>query len=440
MKKMDKIYCFTQAWSLSDSDWITQSKDWLAMTRLLFLPTVITFKEQEYPFSVEKTESFFKESLTESSFELTLSDEKNETTIQFIHEEIFQRFLIQSKLFEQQQILVESYLVGVMKNNGVFAFIRSYDEFLYHNMESLEERRSFQSEAEIQNLPKMKNQQGDIIVDCNQFAGYDVFYNGFCLTSCWRMYFSRHYSQIFPLEIIKEIQQVEQIKELEEGILLIELHKNPWQWDHPSNLEFQRLFRDQLGIDQIIWNNGVGVLREPFIEYAYGNHTIQSVQYQNERLQPTPKKQATHFVTRSYDLLNHKYHEKRVRGGLNAQAYFPWIDEPGMKMMNYIVLNPQYTLDAGIEAYEYYIRNYLEVDVIDERYDNYTVCLNIYIPKEFLASLPISELKEKMKDVHFSRLHKRRGKYWINVKKQRNHLRVYFVSTQELIHQRLLQG
>ena len=137
----------------------------------------------------------------------------------------------------------------------------------------------------------------EIVIDCNQFAGYDVFYNGFCLTSCWRMYFSEYYERVLPLVIIKDAQQVEQIQTMEEGVVMVELYRDPFQWDHPANLSYQRLFRDQIGVDQLTWDNGVGILREPFIEYAFGHQLIQTIQYQNDRLQPTVKRKATHFIT-----------------------------------------------------------------------------------------------------------------------------------------------
>lgn len=70
----------------------------------------------------------------------------------------------------------------------------------------------------------------------------------------------------------------------DQGVVMVELYRDPFQWDHELNLSYQRLFRDQTGIDQLTWDNGVGILREPYIEYAFGDHLIQTIQYQNDRL------------------------------------------------------------------------------------------------------------------------------------------------------------
>ena len=127
------------------------------------------------------------------------------------------------------------------------------------------------------------------------------------------MYFSEYYERVLPLVIIKDAQQVEQIQTMEEGVVMVELYRDPFQWDHPANLSYQRLFRDQIGVDQLTWDNGVGILREPFIEYAFGHQLIQTIQYQNDRLQPTVKRKATHFITRNFDLVREIYQERRVR-------------------------------------------------------------------------------------------------------------------------------
>lgn len=64
-----------------------------------------------------------------------------------------------------------------------------------------------------------------------------------------------------------------------------------------------------------------------------------------------------HFCNKSYDIQQGDYKERRVRGTLNAQAYFPWVDENRSRMMCYKVIDPTVALDNGIEAYCYYIRN-----------------------------------------------------------------------------------
>ena len=64
--------------------------------------------------------------------------------------------------------------------HGVFAYMRAYSEFIYHNTKEITQRLLFETMDEIERLPKMKQKNGDVVVDCNQFPGYDLFYQGLC--------------------------------------------------------------------------------------------------------------------------------------------------------------------------------------------------------------------------------------------------------------------
>jgi hypothetical protein len=434
--KTNKIYAFIQATQLTDEKMQEQISNWFALVRLSFTPTSYYLNQKDIrSYNIEEVRSLLERSVDEVNFELILTDGQNESSIHVVQEAVLQRHLFTFDVFQQARELLLSYMDTTMAQGGLFGYIRPYDEFLNHNVESIEKRKEFQSSEEIAELPKRKSHGEEIVVDCNQFAGYDVFYNGFCLTSCWRMYFSEYYERILPLVIIKDAQQVEQIKTLESGIVMVELYQDPYHWDYPTNLSYQRLFRDQVGIDQLTWDNGVGILREPLIEYAFGNQLIQTIQYQNNRLQPTVKRKATHFVTRNFDLVNEIYQERRVYGLLNAQAYFPWIDQSAMRMMDYIILKPQFTLDNGLEAYEFYIRNHLEVNYTREHFEEYTVCLQFYLPKEAMENLPIDALKDRMLDIHFGFLHRSKKSVWVNLKKDGHHLRIYFMNMELVAEQ-----
>lgn len=59
--------------------------------------------------------------------------------------------------------------------HGVFAYMRAYSEFIYHNTKQISQRLLFEKKDEIEHLPKMKQQNGEVVVDCNQFPGYDLF-------------------------------------------------------------------------------------------------------------------------------------------------------------------------------------------------------------------------------------------------------------------------
>ncbi len=65
--------------------------------------------------------------------------------------------------------------------HGVFAYMRAYSEFIYHNTKQIPQRLLFETMDEIERLPKMKQKNGDVVVDCNQFPGYDLFIKAYVL-------------------------------------------------------------------------------------------------------------------------------------------------------------------------------------------------------------------------------------------------------------------
>lgn len=270
----------------------------------------------------------------------------------------------------------------------------------------------------------MKGVSGEVIIDCNQFSGYDLSHEGLRFTSCWEMYYSPHYYRMIPKQVFLDIQQVEYVKEHQNGIISVQIYRDPFKWQEAVNLQFQMYYRDQLGFDHLAWDNGVGILKAPFIEYVYTEQSIQTIQYQNEKMQSTQKKYASFFVTRSYNFVKDEYREKRIKGRLNTQAYFLWIDEQRAQMMFYKIIDPRISLDNGIEAYCYYIREYLEISVEDEKYQEYLVTLRFYIPSENLMQLPLNEIREKLSYIKFKRFRRRRGRFSFDLKKGGNHLRV----------------
>lgn len=433
MKKTDKLFATIQYISLNTAAIQKHTQDWLVLTRLLYTPTYMEInKEDRKRFSLKDIRNLLDSLGRSEDLSIVVGNDQNQSRFHLIEGNLLEKHLLAQETYQNHQGMLLNYIDVQMATKGLFGYLRSYDEFLFNNTESIQQRLTFETVEEIDQLPMMRTKEGEIAVDCNQFAGYDIFYKGFCLTSCWRMYFSSRYRQIIPIPVIEEVQQVEKVEKMSNDVLLVELYRDPFRWDEEINTNYQRLFRDQMGIDQLAWNNGIGILREPFIEYAYTDNMIQTVQYQNERMQPTQKKEATRFVTRTYDLVREQYQEKRVKGVLNARAYFPWVDNQGMKMMNYLVLNPEYSLDDGLAAYEFYIRNYLEIEVDDEKYPEFMVVLNIYIPDEYVRKVPFDTLKQNMRDIKFSRLKKRKQKVFFDLKKGKNHLRVNFVNFSSL--------
>ncbi|KAF1300132.1 hypothetical protein [Enterococcus sp. JM9B] len=442
MQKTERVMATIQYRSLSKKMIQRHTQDWFVLIRLLYEPIYMKIAEESYTqFSLIRCRETIEQLGTHEDFSIIVGNGTNESTFYLFEGELLEKHIIQRKIFEEKRELFLNYVETQAHQKGLFASIRSYDEYLYHNTEKIEQRLLFETQEEVDELPKRKNFRGEVIVDCNQFSGYDVNYRGFWLTSCWRLYFHTSYHQIIPLPLFADIQQVERVQQIDE-LVIIELYKDPFRWDESANANYQRLFRDQIGIDQLAWDNGVGIFREPFVEYAFNGNMIQTVQYQNDRLQPIEKKKASHFVTRTYDIVRRHYQEKRVKGELNARAYFPWVDEQGMKMMNYLVLNPEYAIDEGFSAYMYYIRNYLEINVCDENYPEFKAILTIYIPDDYLKKIPFKKLKETMTDIRFSRLRQRKGKSFFDLKKGKNHLRVVFMnySTFEQLETRGLGG
>ena len=410
----DKLLMTIQLTDLNEEEKKQEISDWAILTRLLIQPTFIrSFTQQADPYDLRKLqEKIMLASVRDESW-LVVGNDENECSFRLEDNQLLIKNVLSISVFKEKQFLIRDFIQKKMIAHGVFAYMRAYSEFIYHNTKQISQRLLFEKKDEIEHLPKMKQQNGEVVVDCNQFPGYD-------------------YHQIIPKPIFLDIQQVEKVKELENEVICIQLYRDPFNWQKPNNQMFQSYFRDQLGFDHLAWDNGVGLLKPPFVEYIYTDHTIQSVQYQNAQMQPVPKKNASFFVTKSYDIQQGDYKERRVRGTLNAQAYFPWVDENRSRMMCYKVIDPTVALDNGIEAYCYYIREYLEVEVTDEKYQEYLLSLRIYVPSESLSELPLKEIKHRLSDVTFKRIKKKRRSIQFDVKKGEQHLRVQFLDYREL--------
>ncbi|WP_086312121.1 hypothetical protein A5821_003395 [Enterococcus sp. 7F3_DIV0205] len=432
MKKTEKIYMVASRADFSLEDLKRDVLDWLSFLRIVTIP-------ESYRFGDEKIQTFDVQTIVQRIQQLTeeenlwikVNSQGGEFQLHISKLTLHERTILEGSIFLANQVMIEDYCDTRMARNGLYAYIRSLDDYLYNNVETIE-KRTFETDSEIAKLPKRYNNNKAVIVDCNHLAGYDVYFKGLCLTSCWKMYYSNLYYQVIPKPIFLEVQQVQAVEEIDNQVIKVTLFNDPFKWDLPVNLKYQRLFRDQMGYDQLAWNNGTGVLRPPYIEYAFVEDVTQTVQYQNSYYQPVEKKNATYFVTRSYDKLHQKYVVNRTKGILNAQAYFPWIDEKSRKMMNYRVLNPEMAIDEGLSAYEFYIRQFLEIDVLDKKYDDFTSVLRFYLPKEAMKQLPLEALWDKLFDVNISNLKQKEASTRFDLKKSKNHLRVVFLDSSYL--------
>ena len=427
MSRTNKMYMVAQLAGFSLTDLQQEVLDWLSLVRILTTPKTFQWgTTATADFDLKQIEANIQQLSQEENLWLKLKCQGGEFQLHIANLTLFMRNIVDTEIYSENALMIEDYFDTRVIKNGVYAQIRSLDEYLYNNVEKIEKRK-FDSEEEIANLPKRYNNEKEIVIDCNQLAGYDVDFRGLSLTSCWKMYYSSIYFQIIPKQVFLEVQQVQKVEELEHEIVKITLFNSPENWEMAVNKNFQRLFRDQMGFDQLAWNNGVGVLRAPYIEFAFVDDMIQTVQYQNDQLQPVEKKSATNFVTRSYDYVHKRYLENRTKGMLNAQAYFPWIDQKSRKMMNYRVLNPDLAIDGGVSAYEFYIRQFLEINILDDNYDTFTSVLRFYLPKESVQKLPLQALQEKLKDVTISNLEQKEVSTYFDLKKSSNHLRVVFL-------------
>lgn len=427
MKKTGKIYMVAQQANSSLEELKQGVSDWVSFLRILTTPESYRFDDAEFQeFDLLALKNRIQQLTDADDLWFKVNSQGGEFQLHISKLALHERIILDGNVFLTYQQMIENYYDTKMIKNGVYAYIRALDEQLYNNVENVA-KRTFESDAEIRALPKRYNSKKEIIVDCNQLAGYDVYFKGLCLTSCWKMYYSSVYFQLIPKSIFLEVQQVHEVEELENQLIKVTLFKDPFNWNLPVNLKYQRLFRDQMGFDQLAWSNGTGVLRPPYMEYAFTDEMIQTVQYQNDYFQPVEKKDATYFVTRSYDYLHQKYNENRTKGILNAQAYFPWIDEKSRKMMNYRVLNPEMTIDGGLSAYEFYIRQFLEINVLDQKYDEFVSVLRFYLPKEAIKEIPLEALWDKLIDVNISNLKQKELSTRFDLKKAKNHLRVVFL-------------
>ncbi|MBL1229032.1 hypothetical protein IW492_07265 [Enterococcus sp. BWB1-3] len=432
MRKTEKIYMLSHLSSNSKDELTELLKDWVSFVRILTDPEIFRINDGETEaFNLFRIKEAFEQLTPESNLWLKIRAAGGEFQVHISGLTIVERNIFDASIFSAYHKMVENYCDLRMEKNGTYGYIRSLDEYLYNNVERLD-KRDFQSQDELEKLPKRYNYNKEIVVDCNLFSGYDIYYKGLCMTSCWKMYYSNLYFQIIPRQIFLEVQQVQTIEELQNDMVKISLYLDPFKWEAEVNQKYQCFFREQIGFDQLVWTNGVGVLRPPLIEFAFIDQAVQTVQYQNDQLQPVEKKKATYFVTRSSDYIRKEYSENRTRGILNVQAYFPWIDHEGKKMMNYRVLNPELTLDEGLSAYEFYIRQYLEIDIMDERYESYIAVLRFYLPDQFLKELPLEPLYEKLYDVTISNLNQEKEVTYFDLDKAKNHLRVAFLSNTQL--------
>ncbi len=430
-----KIYSASQLVDItSDETLHDYLSDWFVLVRILMKAVEMSSEEGSYqPYDQAVMEARLKKTsvLDQNPTFFSLKDGANEFYLQTEKGMIMEKSIIEEACYFQNETILESYFTQRMKEKGSYAYMRSYDEFLHNNLDNLAERLAIETPVEQEQLPKMYNKDKQIIVDCSRLPGYDFEYQSLRFTSCWKMWYSDAYFSIIPKSIFTSAQQVQQITELSPNLVYIELYKQPFSWKLPINQGYQQLFRDQLGFDQFSCQNGVGILKEPYIDYYYSNEGIQTIQYQNNNFQPVNKRAATHFTTREY-LKDGEESVYRNFGFLTSAAYFPMQDEMHKSMLNYRVINPEYMVDDGLHAYEFYIRHFFDIPFVDQQYQEYSANLRFYLPVDYIERVPLEKLKKVFPSIKFKNFEKKKFLLSFEMSNEKNHLNVFFLDFQLL--------
>lgn len=431
-----QLYIVTQLRSFASNQAIRETvSDWLTLCQILVTPQKYYIDDDtdllDFDYEVIKRRIESLEMSQEGDTLLSLKAVEGEFSIHIFQGHIRERLLINEALYQENQLVVDDYINKRMEKNGLYAYIRSIDEFLSHNTQSMSDRLE-EEIASPADLPKMYDEQQEVIVDCSQLPGYDSYFKGLCFTACWKMWYAPDYYYVIPKQAFLDVQQVEDIVTLNHDVIQVTLYNDPLAWEHPSNLRFQFCYRDQLGFDQLEWSNGVGVLREPCTEFIKIGANTQMIQYQNDSLQPTTKGTARHFTTRVYNYDTHHYLEGRRFGTLNNRAYFPWRDATKKVMLAYWILNPSYMLDEGIHAFEFYIKQYIKAAVSDEDTKNYRAVLRFYMPEEAIAAMSVDNLVQHL-DTNQINVKKRNSKkHLLQIETDDVDLHVEFVDVSQL--------
>lgn len=106
---------------------------------------------------------------------LVVGNDENECSFRLEDNQLLIKNVLSISVFKEKQFLIRDFIQKKMIAHGVFAYMRAYSEFIYHNTKQISQRLLFEKKDEIEHLPKMKQQNGEVVVDCNQFPGYDLF-------------------------------------------------------------------------------------------------------------------------------------------------------------------------------------------------------------------------------------------------------------------------
>lgn len=176
MKLTNKMFITIQYINLNDQMIKRHLQDWLVFTRLLYTPAkMIINHEKAQPFSLRRVHQLLNKLTEHEDLEFVVKNGPNESYFHLVDGNLLEKHLVTQDIFLKQKQMILNYMDIKMSKRGLFGYLRSYDEYLYHNTEEIKMRLAFEETQAIEQLPKIRNQKNEIVVDCNQFAGYDIF-------------------------------------------------------------------------------------------------------------------------------------------------------------------------------------------------------------------------------------------------------------------------
>lgn len=362
----------------------------IALSRILFEPNFMRLSEQVAESYEQAKIIAILETETEFKIEVFKEGIKGETqqtlSITYDQEYIGISFIIPYRCYREHATLLADFIEQTLKKTGLFAYLRSNEERLYSNIWHPELRQD-----DSKSLTLVKNEEGQVIVDLNQFPGQNLTHQELQFTSCWKMWFCQPYYQFMPKQLLKDFRAGIDNEISSFGITHVTLYDDPTKWQLAENITRQWAFRNQCGIDEVTQHL---VLREPFVEVAKvpEKQAIYSVQYLDEYWHPTNKLEATRGLFRIYDDAGEEIlFEQRKDAIAHPEDYFTKKTFFTQEWFTKIEIFTEFLLDGGLQICQFYLHRYLNVKVdLDKKVSKRK--LVILVPADGLEKLNLEQL------------------------------------------------
>ncbi|MGY3778059.1 hypothetical protein [Isobaculum melis] len=362
----------------------------IVLSRILFEPNLMRQAEQvAEPYQQEKLMNVLKAE-TEFTIEVFKEGIKGESqqtlSITYDQEYIGIHFIIPYHCYQKHATLITDFIEQTLKETGLFAYLRSNEERLFSNIWQPELRQDG-----CEGLTMVRNEQGQVIVDLNQFPGQNLTYQALQFTSCWQMWFCQPYYQWLPKQVLKDFREGVSNEAKDFGVTHITLYKDPTKWQQKENIIRQWAFRNQCGIDEVTQHL---VLREPFVEVAAvtEKQAIYSVQYLDDYWRPTSKLTATRGLFRIYDDRGEEILFEQRKGTVaHPEDYFTKKTFFTQEWLTKIEIFTEMLIDGGLQICQFYLHRYLHLKMdLDKKKSKRK--LVILVPKGGLEALNVEVL------------------------------------------------